>query len=347
MNKSRSIKQNTPLDALPNFRNLGVMLRILLLGNGLALVGAIFQAGGWLDVALKIMQISALLVPIMLCGLLLLWIGQPVLSRLSYWRGVWAVNIIAGTLTLVVYYIGGEFYRPDASGDPYFDVLRGEFISVSMCGLLLMYFRLRARGLSRALEDARLQVLRARIRPHFLYNTINAVLGILRAQPRQAETALEDMADLFRMAMADEQDLVPLHREIKLCKQYLALEKLRMGERLSVEWQFQDMPDDALIPALLLQPLLENAVYHGIEPLVEGGCIDVLLRRQGAELKIAVNNPCPLHGNVRPHVGNKIALQNIRERLALLFDAEASYHVTSGKDFYRVEISLPYMKEKI
>jgi two-component system sensor histidine kinase AlgZ len=311
------------------------MLRILLLGNGLALIGAIFQAAGWLDVLLQIMQISALLVPIMLSSLLLLWIGQPVLNRLSYWRGVWAVNVMAGTLTLFIYYIGGEFYRPDASGDPYFNVLRGEFISVSMCTLLLMYFRLRAQVLSRALEDARLQVLRARIRPHFLYNTINAVLGILRAQPRQAETALEDMADLFRMAMADEQDLVPLRREVQLCRQYLALEKLRMGERLRVDWQFQDMPDDALIPALLLQPL------------IEGGCIDVLLRRQGGLLQIAVNNPCPLHGNVRPHAGNKIALQNIRERLALLFDAEASYHVTSGKDFYRVEISLPYMKEKI
>src|SRR5665647_2602651 len=174
---------------------------------------------------------------------------------------------MAGTRTLCIYYIGGEFYRPDASGDPYFNVLRGEFISVSMCTLLLMYFRLRAQVLSRALEDARLQVLRARIRPHFLYNTINAVLGIVRAQPKQAETALEDMADLFRMAMSDAHDLVPLGREIQLSKQYVALEQMRMGDRLRVDWQIQDVPDDVLIPPLLLQPLLENAVYHGIEPL--------------------------------------------------------------------------------
>ena len=342
MNEAHSIKQMP--DALPNFRNLGVTLRTLLLGNALALIGAIYQATGWRDVLMQIMQATNLLAPIMLSSLLLLWIGQPVLSRMTYWRGVWVVSILVGAVTLFIYSIGSELYQQ--AGDAYFDVLRGEFVSVSMCNLLLMYFRLRARVLSRALEDARLQVLRARIRPHFLYNTINAVLGILRAKPKQAETALEDMADLFRVAMADEKDLVPLRREVQLCKQYLALEQLRMGERLCINWQIQDMPEDALIPALLLQPLLENAVYHGIEPLVDGGCVDVLLRLQGGAFKIIVRNPCPRHGDARPHAGNKIALQNIRERLALLFDAEASYHIISGDDFYRVEISLPYMKEK-
>ena len=344
MNEARSIKQNPSTDALPNFRNLGVVLRTLLLGNALALLGAILQATGWRDMLPQIMQGTTLLAPIMLSSLLLLWLMQPVLNKLRYWRGVWAVNILVGAVTLSVYYMGRELYMPEPGVSPYFDLLRSEFIGVFMCTLLLMYFRLRARVLSRAVEDAQLQVLRARIRPHFLYNTINAVLGILRASPKQAETALEDMADLFRVAMADEKDMVPLLREIQLCRQYLALEQLRMGDRLCVNWQIQDMPEDALVPALLLQPLLENAVYHGIEPLVEGGCIDVMLRRQGNALKIAVHNPCAQHGETKTHDGNKIALQNIRERLALLFDAEASYHILSGDEFYRVEISLPYMK---
>lgn len=346
MKEARSIKQKSLPDALPNFRNLGVTLRILVLANVMALIDAVLQARGWLDLPLKLMQITTLITPILLSAMVLLWVWQPSFSRLTYWRGVSAVNITVGILTLFIYYFGGEFYRPSVNGDPFFDILRGEFISVAMCSLLLMYFRLRARVLSYALEDARLQVLRARIRPHFLYNTLNAVLGILRTQPKRAETALEDMADLFRMAMADERDLVPLHSEINLCKQYLALEKLRMGDRLAVNWQFQDMPEDAKIPALLLQPLLENAVYHGIEPLVEGGRIDVLLRRERGILIIKVDNPCPKPGDTQPHIGNKIALQNIRERLALLFDAEASYQVTAGRDYYRVEISLPYMKEK-
>ncbi len=344
MNQARSIKQNPQTDALPNFRNLGVVLRALVLGNALALLGAILQASGWKDMLPQIMQGTTLLAPVMLSSLLLLWIGQPLLERFSYWRGVWAVNILVAAVTFFISYMGRTLYLADPGVEPYFDLLRSEFISVFMCTLLLMYFRLRARVLSRAVEDARLQVLRARIRPHFLYNSINAVLSILRANPRQAETALEDMADLFRVAMADDKDLVPLSREIRLCRQYLSLEQLRMGERLCVKWEMENMPEDALIPALMLQPLLENAVYHGIEPLVEGGCIEVMLRRHGSSLKIAVHNPCAPHGEAKTHDGNKIALQNIRERLALLFDAEASYHIQSGNDFYRVEISLPYMK---
>ncbi len=346
MNKARSIKQNALPDALPNFRNLGISLRLLLLGNGMALITAIFQAYGWLDVLSKFMQISTLFTPVLLTSLLLLWLGQPWLNKLAYWHGVLTTNMIVAASTLLIYHFGGELFYPLQSEDIYFQLFRQALFGVLMCSLLLMYFRLRARVLSHALHDARLQVLRARIRPHFLYNTINAVLGIVRTQPKLAETALEDMADLFRMAMTDEQDLVPLHREVQLCKQYLALEQLRMGDRLSVDWQIQDMPDDVQIPALLLQPLLENAVYHGIEPLMPGGCIHVLLRRQGGALQIVVENPCTVRSDARPHVGNKIALQNIRERLDLLFDAEASYQVTCEPDCYRVEISMPYMRDK-
>jgi two-component system sensor histidine kinase AlgZ len=117
-----------------------------------------------------------------------------------------------------------------------------------------------------------------------------------------------------------------------------------MGGRLHVDWHIGDALGDALIPPLLLQPLLENAVYHGIEPLPQGGSIAVALRRSGNELQIRLENPCA-PGHAAPHPGNRMALQNIRERLALLFDVEARYKVESGADFYRVEITLPYMKE--
>lgn len=345
MNEARSIKQLP--DALPNFRNLGVTLRVLLLANGFALFAAILQASSWTDVLFQLVQIAALFTPVLLASLLLLWLAQRWLSKLAYWYGVLAVNVIVGSLTLFAHYLGNGLFHSGANADPGFDMLRYLLLSIVCCSLVMMYFRLRAQALSHALHDARLQVLRARIRPHFLYNTINAVLGIVRTQPRQAETALEDMADLFRMAMSDERDLVPLQREVQLCRQYLALEKLRMGERLSVDWKTEDMPDDCQIPALLLQPLLENAVYHGIEPLIPGGCIQVLLRRSGSVLQIVVENPCPVSRDNGRHAGNKIALQNIRERLALLFDVEASYQVISGEDYYRVEISLPYTKEKV
>lgn len=342
MNKALSIRQNARHDGLPNIRNLGTLLRILIISNGLALMQAILLANSWTGVAQHMMQINTLLTPVLFSTLLMLWMAQPWLNRISYRRGTLAVTGLVVILTLSIYYFGGELYRPPESTDNYFDLLRCGFLSAVVCGILLMYFRLRARVLSRALNEARLQVLRARIRPHFLFNTINAVLGIVRAQPKQAETALEDMADLFRMAMSGAHDLVPLGREIQLSKQYVALEQLRMGDRLHVDWQIQDVPDDVLIPPLLLQPLLENAVYHGIERLSQGGGINVVLRRNGDQLHLMVENPCPVRAN-EPHQGNLVALRNIRERLDLLFDVEASYQVERGEDFYRVEIIFPYV----
>jgi two-component system, LytTR family, sensor histidine kinase AlgZ len=345
MNNPRSIKQNARPDGLPNFRNLGTMLRILLVSNCLALLHAFLQANAWEDVSQRILQIATLFIPVLLTSLMLLWTAQPWLNKLPYWKGALAVMVSVMVLTLSIYYFGGELYSPAGSSRYFFDESRYVLLGGLVCVVLLLYFRIRTRILSRALHEARLQVLRARIRPHFLFNTINAVLGILRTQPKQAEAALEDMADLFRMAMSDARDMVSLQKEIQLSKQYMALEQLRMGERLQVEWDMSDLPKDALVPQLLLQPLLENAVYHGIEPLSEGGCIHITLRCNGDELQIKVENPCLQRSEGR-HRGNKVALLNIRERLDLLFDVEARYQVESGQDFYRVEVALPYVKER-
>ncbi|MBI5627096.1 MAG: histidine kinase [Nitrosomonadales bacterium] len=345
MHKTRSIKQNDRPDALPNFRNLGVTLRILLISNCLALLQAILMASAWSDIPHRMMEIVTLLTPILLASLLLLSTAQPWLNRFTYRRGALAVAALVLMLTLFVNYIGSEYFHPMGGENSNFDAFRYGLISMIESGILLLYFRLRSRTLSRALHDARLQVLRARIRPHFLFNSINAVLGIVRTQPKQAEAALEDMADLFRMAMTEGDDLVPLRQEIQLCKQYIALEQLRIGDRLRTDWQVQDMPDDALIPPLLLQPLLENAVYHGIEPLPSGGCVEIMLRCKGDELHLKVKNPCTLRRDEQ-HPGNRIALRNIRERLDLLFDVEANYKAERGKDYYCVEIVMPCVKEK-
>lgn len=344
MDKARSIKQNPLPDALPDFRNLGVTLRILLVSNALGLMLAWLEANSWNDVAPRMMQIATLLTPVLLASLLLLWAAQPWLERMRYRQGALAVCLLVVILTLAVYQLGGEMYRsPDSDG--LFDAPRYAFSAVLVCGVLLAYFRWRSGVLSHALHEARLQALHARIRPHFLFNTLNAVLSIVRSQPRQAEAALEDMADLFRMAMAEAHDLVPLRRELRLAEQYVALEQLRMGERLTVEWQVRDAPQDALIPPLLLQPLLENAVYHGIEPLPQGGHIRVELRRAGDEVHVVVENPCTMRDGDPEHPGSHIALRNIRDRLALLFDIEARYEAECGNDRYRVEIVLPYVKE--
>ena len=342
MPDTQSINQNPAPDVLPNFRSIGVILRVVLWVNGMALLAACALALSWADVLPRMMFISSLLQPVLLVCLLVLFALQPMLTRLRYGHGVGVVILLTPLLTLAVYRLGGELYIP-ALGDATYHLWRVLFLAAVSATLLLAYLHLRAKALSPALLAARLQALQARIRPHFLFNTINAVLGIVRADPKRAEQALEDMSDLFRMAMKHDGGLVPVRVEMTLARQYLALEQLRLGERLRVNWHIGELPDDALLPQLVLQPLLENAVYHGIEPLAQGGNIDIRLYRSGTDLHLEMYNPCQEQG--KHHTGNKMALSNIRERLALQFDIEAHYTVETGQDFYRVHIKLPYLSE--
>lgn len=343
MSKPHSIKQNTDKDSLPNFRNIGIMFRILIICNALAVFEAFIFARNWQEFPENIIQIATLFTPVLMSSLLLLWGLQPWLHRLNYTQGSFVVHIIGISTTLLIFWFGGSLFDSFADQQT-FNAMRYTIAALMTTSITLMYFRLRARLLSHALNEARLQMLRARIRPHFFFNSINAVLGIVRAHPKKAETALEDMADLFRMAMSNEEDMVPLSREIQLCNQYIALEKLRVEERLQVTWKIDLAPDLIIIPPLLLQPLIENAVYHGIGSLIEGGEVKIHLFQEGKSLVCCMENPCA-NSNYSKHPGNKMALQNIRERLSLLFDAESSYHAEHKGDSYRVVITLPYMEK--
>jgi two-component system sensor histidine kinase AlgZ len=167
----------------------------------------------------------------------------------------------------------------------------------------------------------------------------------MRSEPRRAEAALEDLADLFRVLMRDNRELAPLGDEVELCRQYLELEQLRLGDRLVIEWNVKSMPRDALVPPLVLQPLLENAVYHGIEPSTVPGVLSINIFLSRDEVHAILRNPYIANG-ARHHAGNKMALDNIRERLALHFDAEASLESRVARDFYEVHIRMPYRTTK-
>lgn len=333
-----SIKQNhlrIPV-TLPDFRNMGVHLRILVLVNLMAVVAAVVRSDTLSAAWPTLLQLSAAIQPTLLMVLLsLLVLNQP-LTRLPYRTGMLAILLLVLLLTAGVQHFAGNLFGPEAAPS----LWRSWFLSAMAVGTLLLYFNLRSRALSPAIAEARLQALQARIRPHFLFNSLNAVLSLIRTDPKRAETALEDMADLFRVLMADNRQLVPLQSELELCRQYLALEKLRLGERLLLNWHTDNMPENALIPPLVLQPLLENAVYHGIEPFQEGGEININLYRSRDQVHLVLTNPYHLKGN--HHNGNKMALSNIRERLALHFDAEAQLVAKVTGNQYRVHIVIPY-----
>lgn len=211
---------------------------------------------------------------------------------------------------------------------------------VSVASLIAVSLYLSRQSRSPALAEARLMALSARIRPHFLFNSLNGILGIIRNDPHRAEKALEELAELFRALMQDPRELVPLSEEIALCRQYIELERLRLGERVRVNWDIEQCPPDALMPPLMLQPLLENAVYHGIEPASEPGAIEIRLLHSGSSIVIVMSNPHEASSTRSP--GNQMALTNIRERLMLFYDHAASLEAEVRNGHYVVHIVLPY-----
>ena len=331
-----SIKQNHAGHPLPDFRNFGVMLRILLGVNALALLAALVQSPDLGACLPRYVEMAAWVQPLLLSSMGLLALGRDLLRRLPPLAGqVLVVALVMGLALLLQ-----DFWRFMSFDDGGWQrMLRAMLLAGAVATLVVGYFDLRARAFSPALAEARLQALTARIRPHFLFNTLNAVLSLIRAEPRRAETALEELADLFRALMRDHRELVPLADEIALCRQYLELEKLRLGERLQVAWDIADVPTDLKVPPLMLQPLIENAVYHGIEPSGEAGTLRIRFSRRGGELCIELANPC--RDGAGHHGGNQMALANIRERLALHYDLEARLETGEAEGEYRVRIVLP------
>ncbi len=330
------IRQNPVLLALPDFRNLGTVLRILLAVNLLAAVAALVRESRWDLVSGEWLELVAAVEPHLLLVLAAVYALSPWLGRQPYGIGAAIVAALTVGAGIAVHALLDRFVpRPDGA------LLRQLVFALLVCGTLLIYFRLRAKALSPAITEARLQALQARIRPHFLFNSINAVLSLIRSEPKRAEEALEDLADLFRVLMRDNRDLAPLSQEVELCRQYLALEKLRLGDRLQVEWHLNSMPGDAMVPPLVLQPLLENAVYHGIEPLSAPGVVSINIFYKGGDVHAILRNPYRVDGG-KHHAGNKMALANVRERLALHFDAEGTLESKVKADSYEVHITMPY-----
>lgn len=335
-----SINQNNPYPVtLPDFCNLGVLLRILVMVNLMGLAAALLRIENLGQLLAEVQQVSLLIQPTLLLTLVLLCALKRPMARLSYPRGVASVVLIAlAAVSLIHALIVKRLFMFEAPSH-----LDRQWVLTALATLLLLgYFNMRARILSPAIGEARLQALQARIRPHFLFNSINAVMSLVRSEPQRAERALQDLADLFRVLMQENRELVRLEDEVNLCWQYLELESLRLGERLQIAWHIDKMPKDAMVPPLILQPILENAVYHGIEPASGPGEISVNIFHSRDQVQLVIKNPYLKEGS--HHAGNKMAMQNIRERLSLHFDAEARLKCEVQGANYQVHITLPYVK---
>jgi two-component system sensor histidine kinase AlgZ len=305
---------------------------LLLAANVLMLAAVLIGNRVVAQLPREVAELAALVEPALLLTLSCLFIAAPHLRSLRPRFGMLAVVALAmGAMAAVDALLGMAFGGTGGWRAP---------LAAGLSAMLLLYwFDLRARAHAPALAEARLSALTARIRPHFFFNSLNAVLGIMRADARRAEAALEELADLFRALMRDNRDLTPLSEEIALARKYLDIERLRLGDRLQVHWEMDDAPPDMLAPPLLLQPLLENAVYHGIEPAAEPGEIRVHIATMHDGVRIEIDNPCPAGGAQRQ--GNHMALENLRERLMLFYDLEARLDTGVVDGRYRVRIDLP------
>jgi len=328
----------TPQQLVPDGCNMGVVLRVALGANAVVALATLVSHAHWRTAWLRFVELSALLEPALLMTLLawcalrrFLPLLRPGLQRLLAWLTPPACTALS---MLVVGPIG-----PDLSTGPRFAAL---LVALAMGAAFQHYFELRARAFSPAVTEARFQALQSRIRPHFFFNSLNAVIAVIRSDPLRAERMLEAVAELFRAVMGDVRRLVPLEQELELCRRYVEIEQTRLGDRLQVEWDVGAVHPRARVPQLLLQPVIENAVRYGAERLAGDCRIVVRVRQLGFRLEIFVSNPVAKDPLQRE--GNQIGLANIRGRLALIYDLEAELTTRVRHDRFELTMSIPLEK---
>jgi len=247
----------------------------------------------------------------------------------------WLVNWMPGSVALTSHSHAQHLFRCFGIG-----------AIVSALALRYFYVQHQWRRRVEMEAEARFQALQSRIRPHFLFNCMNTIASLTRREPRLAEESVEDLADLFRASLQDIDQASTLAEEIDLCRRYLRIEKHRLGDRLDLQWALDDLPATARIPSLIIQPLLENAIYHGIEPAAGGGSIEIAGEKSGGVYALTVTNPLPRAAPPgSPHEGNRLALDNIRQRLSAWFGSAARLQAHTDDGSYRVTVELPLEDE--
>ncbi|MFY7942044.1 MAG: sensor histidine kinase, partial [Burkholderiaceae bacterium] len=212
--------------------------------------------------------------------------------------------------------------------------------ALAVCITLWLQWREQARFPAQA--TARLAELQSRIRPHFLFNTLNTALALVRLDPKRAEDVLEDLSELFRVALSEVGESTTVEGEIDLARRYLAIEQIRFGDRLKVQWELDPAAGAARVPPLLLQPLVENAVQHGVEPGEEGGVLRIRTRVMSGRVQLSIVNTVP---NAPPRPGHGMALHNVKERLRLMHDVACHFETRLHEGVFRVQITLPPGRE--
>jgi two-component system sensor histidine kinase AlgZ len=344
-------KQDKTQDFLPDFGSFSIAIRLIFLAVVVALVitigrNPVFDQQAWND--FNLLATFALILSFGTAAVLKL--TSPVISRMNTLLGGFVVFL----LLMAVAVVGVEatvfmLYDFAIIDERWPEWHQGFLIrSLLVTGIIgipaLHYLTLmhRAQQDERSYQEAKMQALQSRIRPHFLFNSMNSIATLTRTDPDKAEAVLHDLADLFRVLLADARKLVPISAEREISRQYLEIEKIRLGDRLKIKWNVGNVPRNAQIPALTLQPLLENAIYHGLETRFGGGLLKIDMWAEGEMLHVMISNPLPDATTSKAHTkGNKIALENIRQRLGTQFGNAASMESFEEGGEYHVRLKMP------
>lgn len=318
----------------------GVVLRAVLFVQGVLALGVAVAGGDagrwWMQFA----PVSAAALPALALWLLVICLGQRLLARGSLPVQWLAVTVWGGVCGAGAWWLWRWVPWTVAPDYGSAHVLATAATGAAMAAAFFHWLRQRVRLQSPAEAAARLAELQSRIRPHFLFNTLNTAVALVRIDPSRAEAVLEDLAELFRVALADvdRHTASSVRDEIELARRYLAIEQLRFGERLQLRWELDPQADDARLPPLLLQPLVENAVKHGIEPAPRGGIVRVRTRVRRGQVELTVVNTLSDQASTP---GQGMALHNVYERLKLMHDVAADFSARRDGDSYRVRIVVP------
>ncbi|MCG8670572.1 MAG: sensor histidine kinase [Pseudomonadales bacterium] len=312
----------------------------------LVLASSSLSAFNWEQLALVslFVQWVALTSAAVLCQL------RPFLRRLDQTKAVAISYLIIPFNTWIVSWISYQVLaRVEFEPVGFFDdaILTNVLIAAIIGGLVIRYFYLQAQLIARkqsALVN-RIQALQSRIRPHFLFNSMNIIASLISVDPETAEEVVEDLSHLFRASLNEVGNQVPFKDELNLCKRYLRIEQLRLGDRLQVHWDTRQVPDGLKIPMLTLQPLLENAILHGVQPLEDGGLIEIHGSYQHGVFELKIANPYTEQNQgttTQRFQGNRIALENIRNRLNVLYGDRAKLTSYSENNLYITRLTYPY-----
>jgi len=346
-------KHNKKLESffLPDLCNVYAVLVLIILSEALVVALLLVESGlvgfQWERLATLsyFVQWVALLSVALLCQ------SRRFMARLSLSGAVcWAMSLLL-LVCFVISYMAESLF-PFAILEREIDwlwILRNMLLSVIFGAMGLRYFYVQSqwRLKSQAELSSRLQALQASIRPHFFFNSLNTVASLIAIDPDKAENMLVDLSSLFRVVLKDQDAHVDLAAEIELGRRYLNIEQERLGDRLTIEWQLPENIPNIQVPQLLLQPLLENTIYHGIQPLIDGGRVMIsLMRKKDSDQcwLLTIENDKP--ESVAKTEGHKISLPNIAMRLEAIFGEQASLSFSETANQYRVLIELPEYTNK-